>query len=97
MKKFFTVLIFILLLVPSAYADFDPVEILNSMSLREKVGQLFFIRPDNLDKNLTLEEINNDKVSAKGVKNLSKSMLETLNEYPVGGFVIFRKNIDTPK
>ena len=97
MKKFFSVLTFILLLVPSAYADFDPVEILNSMSLREKVGQLFFIRPDNLDKNLTLEEINNDKVSAKGVKNLSKSMLETLNEYPVGGFVIFRKNIDTPK
>lgn len=67
-----------------------------AMTLREKVGQLFMIRPDQLDPSISLEEIVNDKASAKGTKSVNRSMLTTLKDYPAGGFVIFRKNIDTP-
>ncbi|MBQ7154352.1 MAG: DUF3459 domain-containing protein [Synergistaceae bacterium] len=68
-----------------------------AMTLREKIGQLFMIRPDQLDTSLTLEQIHNDKVDAKGVKSVNKTMLATLKDYPAGGFVIFRKNLDSPK
>ena len=68
----------------------------DAMTLREKVGQLFMIRPDQLDTRLTLEQVHNDKIDAKGVKSMNKTMLATLKDYPAGGFVIFRKNIDSP-
>ena len=67
-----------------------------AMTLREKVGQLFVIRPDQLDTRLTLEQIHNDKINAPGVKSVNNTMLSTLKDYPAGGFVLFRKNIDSP-
>ena len=68
-----------------------------AMSLREKVGQLFLIRPDQLDTRLSLDEVHNDKRSAKGVTSLNPTILATMKDYPAGGFVLFRKNIETPK
>lgn len=62
-------------------------EILQDMTLREKVGQLFIVRPDALD--LTPEE--DQKITA-----LTPEMEETLVNYPVGGFAQFGKNIVDP-
>ncbi|MBQ7221601.1 MAG: alpha,alpha-phosphotrehalase [Synergistaceae bacterium] len=67
-----------------------------AMTLRGKVGQLFLIRPDQLDPTQTLEQVHNDKRDAKGVKSVKPLMLETLKDYPAGGFILFRKNIDSP-
>lgn len=76
-------------------ATFDAVsDLVSSMTLREKVGQLFIIRPDSLDLSLTQTQINDAK--AEGVSALSSQMLETLQNYPVGGVVMFAKNILSP-
>ncbi|MBR5019424.1 MAG: glycoside hydrolase [Bacteroidales bacterium] len=72
----------------------DPVDIeaqLSSMTLREKVGQLFIVRPESLAPSIkwtkyndlvdySLQEVNNE--------------MKTVNEkYPVGGVVLFAHNI----
>ena len=69
-------------------------ELLASMTLRQKVGQLFVIRPDQLDMKLTFDEIQDPK--AQGVKELTEGMKETLKRYPAGGFALFGKNIASP-
>ena len=66
-----------------------------AMTLREKVGQLFIIRPDQLDTTLTPDTMHNDRI--KGITAVNDTMRTTLKEYPAGGFALFRKNIDTPR
>ena len=78
----------------TASADFTPSEILKSMTLREKVGQLFVIRPDQLETSLSPEQIHAPRKF--GVKSISPLMRETLKDYPAGGFIIFGKNFDSP-
>ena len=74
----------------------DPVAaLLQQMTLREKVGQLFMIRPDSLDLTLPQEEI--DDEYANGVTALSDAMRKTLQDYPVGGICQFGKNITGPQ
>ncbi|MBR1602047.1 MAG: glycoside hydrolase family 3 protein [Synergistaceae bacterium] len=70
-------------------------KILKGMTLNEKVGQLFIIRPDQLDTSLSLEQIHDSKAS--GSKILTPLMRKTLDKYPAGGFAIFRKNISDPE
>lgn len=77
-------------------AEADPVAaLLQQMTLREKVGQLFMIRPDSLDLTLPQEEI--DDEHADGVTALSDAMRKTLQDYPVGGICQFGKNITDPQ
>ena len=92
--KILTALSMILFTFSTAHADFNPSAILKSMTLREKVGQLFVIRPDQLDTSLTLEQIHHDR--KLGVKSLSPSMRKVLKDYPAGGFILFAKNMDSP-
>lgn len=66
-------------------------ERLSAMTLRQKVGQLFFVRPDSLDPARTRDQIND--ADAAGVTQLSDAMLDRLAGYPVGGVVLFGKNI----
>ncbi len=61
------------------------------MTLRQKVGQLFLVRPDALDPSLAQNVI--DDADADGVTEVSGSMREFLEQYPVGGVVLFGKNI----
>ena len=70
-------------------------EMLQRMTVRQKVGQLFMVRPDALDLSLSQKEIDNDKAS--GVKELTDAMRQTLEIYPVGGICQFGKNISTPE
>ena len=70
-------------------------QILQQMTLREKIGQLFIIRPDELGVSKTTEQIGDS--DNEGVTELSSDMAEELKKYPVGGIVMFGKNISTPK
>jgi len=65
------------------------------MTLREKVGQLFIIRPDSLAFELSQERI--ESAGANGVTGLTEEMGTALAEYPVGGIAIFGKNIVSPE
>ncbi|MBR1486474.1 MAG: hypothetical protein IJ597_04385, partial [Synergistaceae bacterium] len=91
MKKIFLTFSILILFCSCSFAN--PAETLKSMTLEQKVGQLFIIRPDALDLKLPLDEVNNDSRNVEGVKSLKKTMLETLKKYPAGGFAFFRKNI----
>lgn len=66
-----------------------------TMTLRQKVGQLFMIRPDALDLTLSQEEINNE--NADGTTCLTDTMRQTLEKYPVGGICQFGKNLVEPE
>ena len=65
--------------------------IINQMSLREKVGQMFFIRLEALDPNYI-----SDELSGKYIKHdiLNDEMIDTYNDYPCGGIVLFAKNLN---
>ncbi|MBN7773834.1 glycoside hydrolase family 3 protein [Clostridium aminobutyricum] len=69
-------------------------QLIKSMTLEEKIGQLFIIRPESLELNLTTEQISNAK--AYGATELDSQMIESLKRYPIGGVVIFQKNILSP-
>ena len=56
-------------------------KLLEGMTLREKVGQMFIVRPETLGGNHT---------------GYDENMALALKEYPVGGVVLFGQNIDTP-
>ena len=60
---------------------------LSGMTLREKVCQLFIVRPDALDPAQTQDRI--DDADAAGVTALTDAMRETLDTSPVGGVVLF--------
>ena len=80
----------------SAPACEDAVDaLLSQMTLRQKVGQLFIVRPDALDPAQTTEQVSNAK--AEGVTALTGPVREMLSEYPVGGIVLFGKNILSPE
>ena len=72
-------------MLPSAFSEeaTDAVEAkLTTMTLREKVGQLFWVRPETLDFSLNPEK-----------KTLTQTMRQNLEQYPVGGITVFKKNI----
>ncbi len=69
--------------------------LLAGMTLREKVGQLFIIRPDSLSTELTQEQITD--ASGYGVTEMTEALRESLNQYPVGGIAMFGKNIVSPE
>ncbi len=69
-------------------------KLLASMSAKEKVGQLFLIRPDSLEPSLTPEQIINP--DCYGMTEATGGMLSTLKEYPPGGIVFFGKNLTDP-
>lgn len=64
------------------------------MSLEDKVAQLFIIRPDTLDTDLTSEEISDS--DGEGVKEINDKMITSLEKYHVGGLIMFGKNIASP-
>lgn len=80
---------------PQPVQTWDVESLMAGMSLREKVGQLFLVRPDALDPAQTQEEI--DDSDAPGVKELTPAMEEMLKKYPVGGVVLFGKNLSSPQ
>ena len=66
----------------------------DALTLEQKVGQLFIVRPDALDLTLSQETIND--AHADGVTAVTDEMRKTLQQYPVGGICQFGKNIESP-
>jgi len=64
------------------------------MTLREKVGQLFVIRPDALDGRFETAQLEDNSIT--GTTKVSDEMREVYGRYPCGGFALFRKNILSP-
>ena len=75
-------------------ANTQPTDPLKGLTLRQKVGQLFVVRPDSLDFTQTQEQINDAK--AEGVTAVTGELLAALEQYPVGGIAVFGKNIQSP-
>ena len=69
-------------------------ELLDKLTTEQKVGQLFFVRPEALDPNRTLEEA--EDPAGPGVTQADPALQNTLQQYPVGGFVLFGKNLESP-
>ena len=67
----------------------------SALTLEQKVGQLFIVRPDALELTLAQETINDAK--ADGVTELTDAMRDALRTYPVGGICQFGKNITDPE
>ena len=73
----------------------DPVdELLAGMTLEEKVGQLFLIRPESLCVELTPQQVHD--AADFGATTWTEEMTERLAEYPAGGIVLFGKNLSNP-
>ena len=70
-------------------------EELSRMSLREKVGQLFYIRPESLDP--SIEYASSADLPEHHLQEVNERMRETAAEYPVGGIVLFAHNIKDPE
>ena len=69
------------------------------MSLREKVGQMFYVRPECLDTTIHFNLLSNIDASAD---DITKIKLQAVNEtmrgvndkYPVGGIILYAHNIE---
>ena len=66
---------------------------LQGLSLREKVGQLFCVRPEALDPDFARSGMSQQ---AYGLQAVNDSMRATAARYPVGGIILFGHNIVTP-
>ncbi|HHT20821.1 MAG TPA: glycoside hydrolase [Tissierellia bacterium] len=72
----------------------DPVaEIMAGMTLRQKIGQLFIIRPEGLDFSLDAYQVESDDYA---LTELTDTAIQNLQDYPVGGFTLFTKNLIDP-
>lgn len=84
---------------PTAEPTAEPASkvetLLGSMSLEEKVGQLFIIRPESLSTELTPQQAHD--TTEYGVTEWTEDMALQLEKYPAGGVAIFGKNISSPE
>ena len=92
--KSFTACFFALSLVFSLSAD-EVAEIMQKMSLRDKICQLFVISPEYLNPQLLQKE--RDLKKNIGLTELTQSEKSYYKRFPAGGFVIFAKNIIEPE
>lgn len=67
---------------------------LQEMTLREKVGQLFYVRPEALDP--SIEYGTSADLPAIALQEVNPRMRETAAKYPLGGVVLFAHNIKDP-
>ena len=84
-----------MLMAPGARAEEDSVaRDIQSMSLREKVGQMFMVRPDVLEGRFSPADLEDNSIT--GTTRVSEEMRQVYDQYPCGGFALFRKNILSP-
>ena len=64
------------------------------MSLREKVGQMFFIRPEALDRDIFYNSAS--ELTSFQLQGVNERMKECARQYPMGGISLFAHNIKDP-
>ena len=99
MKKLFTLLICGWIFAACSNDDTptvpptDEVEaLLQKMTLREKVGQLFYVRLESLDP--SIEWTTYDDLASLNILKVTENMKRTNENYPVGGIILYAWNID---
>ena len=77
--------------------DPDAIETqLQQLTLREKVGQLFCVRPEAFD--VALEWDTYSKIASYQLQEVNEQMVKVNQEYPAGGIILFAHNIkDEPQ
>lgn len=65
---------------------------IEKMTLREKVGTMFFVRPESMDTTIHWKEYN--ELFEHKLQKVNKTMLAVNKDYPVGGVILFAHNID---
>ena len=69
-------------------------EQLAQMTLREKVGQLFCVRPEAFDTALAWDTY--EQVASYQLQEVTPQMRKVNAEYPVGGIILFAHNLADP-
>ncbi len=78
----------------------DEVEAqLQRMTLREKVGQLFYVRPECLDTTIHFNQpgdvdASSDDIRAIRLQAVNATMRSVNEKYPVGGVILYAHNIE---
>ena len=73
---------------PTEPADYV-TSLMQKMTLRQKVGQLFIVHPDSLDPPPDPAE--------KCAVSCTPAMMDAMKKYPVGGIIMFAENIESPE
>ena len=64
---------------------------IQKMSLREKVGQMFFVRPEALDTSIHWNEY--AELPDYKLQKVNKTMRAVNKDYPIGGMILYAHNI----
>ena len=78
----------------SASEDSNKEEVslnISKMTLREKVGQMFFVRPEALDTSIHWNEYS--ELPDYKLQHVNEIMLAVNKEYPIGGMILYAHNI----
>ena len=72
---------------------------LQKMTLREKVGQLFYVRPECLDTTIHFNQPSSidgstDDIKAIKLQAVNATMKGVNEKYPVGGVILYAHNIE---
>lgn len=65
------------------------------LTLQEKIGQLFVIRPEAIDESISLEILHSQY--CPGTIEITSNMEDFYKQYPAGGFCLFDRNIINPE
>ncbi len=86
--------------VPEPVAPTDEVEVqLQKMTLREKVGQLFYVRPECLDTTIHFNQPSSvdgstDDIRVIKLQTVNETMRGVKEKYPMGGVILYAHNIE---
>lgn len=74
-------------------------EQLRHMTLREKVGQMFYVRPECLDTTIHFNtlggiDVASDDITKIKLQAVNTTMLAVNDKYPVGGIILYAHNIE---
>ena len=75
---------------PSTSSGTSTLDI-SKMSVREKVGQMFFVRPEALDTSIHWNEY--AELPDYKLQHVNKTILAVNKDYPVGGMILYAHNI----
>ena len=95
-KRIAAPLMILMLIMMASFAlgEEDLTMQIENMTLRERVGQLFMVRPDALEGKYSPAELEDNSI--QGTVRVTDDMRQVYAQYPCGGFALFRKNITDP-